>query len=1707
MSYKEIVNVEFKDTNSKKVSDKLNAELNKIRANAKNLGLDEALDKLKSKSKLINIDLLLNIKPAEKGITDFINKYKNKDIVIKLVTKASNDVAKIGKPDTIDNSSDDKITDEKIKNAKKVNAIQNSLAKQLFSMNQGYANKTSKLEEDSARELFAIHKRINTTKIQDLKKLDSLNTRLAKNSLNYIKKTEDVRKRELIDINNIFNKFEKEKENKTKQLFSLNQKVSKFQEDSIKKRNKLELQLAKQIAKNVATNYKKQEALNTKLYKSSMSFIEKTKNARKKELKELFSLNQRLSKFKEDSIKKTTALEERSARELYAIHKRINADRRKEARKREQELKKFNALNAKLAKSQEKANLKNAPSLQLLESKQVLDTLTNLGFNRVFFNSTLGAKKLRKELIAIQQGVKFDGLNADFIKMNKYIQADVNASKDLKRALADIESRLPALRQKFIKHNSIVRTLGASVNKTRSFFVGLTRAFIGVMVVKSVTETIGKMYDLQSAMNSLKLHPNFGKIEEQFNKTAKATNGLVSKMQIVGAVNKALYMNVDLTNGKLTKLTQMVSKVAVGMGQDTGTLLNDFITALAKGSPIILDNVGVLLKMEEAQRLTYDSLTNTTLSYKEWSKTLTQADKRANFTTQGIKKLGEITKDLEMPMNNFKASFNKVKDEFIDLIPILQSFVSILGRLHVFEALSFVVLGFIKALGGVINTIYRVGRALDWTRDFAPFLSATEATDQFNKALDNLPRTMQGVIKDMDKLNDSVRNYLKLINVAKEFKSAIGVLDFDIKENAIKLTAKNYIKVLENLRKSKEIQKNLIESVTIYGKLSGLTAKKDQTYIKQSAKLRANLDKINILDIKKQSLVTKDEEKALNDLKLNLAKYYNKKETKIFLKRIAEKKEAIKRLSKSSINTAEYKNEITLLQRHIKKKEKEYIKDNAVEYTLFQSNKKRLKDEEDRLFTERLELREKFRKKNRSLQKADIGIIKENNYEKDYSTFLKSAPFWRKNLTKVLSSLNIVSDVDEMGYQGVQAIGRLKQNIYDELTKAGVKFDKIKLFKNVDKLISEMGLKMVTGKRLPFLDLLFKRMNIQLPKTNKHIAKLKDNWVELTRATQKELLSPFDKKYRDGIDKISDKMLAFKKMFDSFKGRNKAFIDINFDAGTLDKLKNGSKVAVEDVIQQFDSIGEAVESTLDDTTRHITRFQKIDIKSFKANTNALTTLLKNFMADMQLAVEKYKIKLKFDLDQRFITSFIQDASNLIKTIKIPEIKLLNLKGFDRQLKDLEQQTRIANDRLLTLELAKNNKLKLIAEREKARVRNDLTLDKEAKLKALEKNLPTGKDGGTDYKALIKAKRDITEASEEELKEKLKTIDIDLKIALIKNSDETTRKRIENGGKRVEAVKEHSNLIYEINRQNIDRIQNDENRKWTSTLTFIKRVGNSFRTIKVKPIIDINSFFAPAKAIERAKRTMETFHISPEFKKFIEYNKDAGKYGKFSIKVNGINNLGSDKLKELQAMIQKINEDFGKLAKASVRPAELMKEAFKDSLRDIGQALSTFGADMTFKLADNNNMLALKRKEDLANIKKDEEDGNITKENALIRQRDIEKKFLLDKENYEKQARKQLLMGLAQTFWAKGSGYLIESVASLAEHKYAQASGEAIAGTGLIALGSSLGYLGSQIQMATMQNSKATGSSETKDNYYDVHYALYNDKTDFNRKLVKYNGGR
>ncbi len=154
----------------------------------------------------------------------------------------------------------------------------------------------------------------------------------------------------------------------------------------------------------------------------------------------------------------------------------------------------------------------------------------------------------------------------------------------------------------------------------------------------------------------------------------KASAGTISANDLMLAANKAMTLGVAKNTSQFTTLMEIARDRARAMGLTTTQAFSDIVTGLGRGSALILDNLGILVNVTDANKVYADSIGKT-------ASELTEAEQKQALLNQVLTQ-GQKTIDRQaLATLTASESYNAMKASVADLsaqlgqtfLPIVQS--------------------------------------------------------------------------------------------------------------------------------------------------------------------------------------------------------------------------------------------------------------------------------------------------------------------------------------------------------------------------------------------------------------------------------------------------------------------------------------------------------------------------------------------------------------------------------------------------------------------------------------------------------------------------------------------------------------------------------------------------------------------------------------------------------------------------------------------------------------------------------------------------------------------------------------------------------------------------------------------------------------------------------------------------------------------------
>ena len=173
------------------------------------------------------------------------------------------------------------------------------------------------------------------------------------------------------------------------------------------------------------------------------------------------------------------------------------------------------------------------------------------------------------------------------------------------KALADEQDRL---NKKFkgyvkdtkggVKNNRLLANSFATMRAKMllfNFAMGLGVRQLGVFAKEA-----GRVQDMERAFTNLS--GGAEKASIAVDKLGAATNGTMSKFDLFQQANNAMILGVSKNSDEMARMFDVAQRLGAALGKDTKHSVESLITGIGRQSRLMLDNIGIIVKSDEAYK-------------------------------------------------------------------------------------------------------------------------------------------------------------------------------------------------------------------------------------------------------------------------------------------------------------------------------------------------------------------------------------------------------------------------------------------------------------------------------------------------------------------------------------------------------------------------------------------------------------------------------------------------------------------------------------------------------------------------------------------------------------------------------------------------------------------------------------------------------------------------------------------------------------------------------------------------------------------------------------------------------------------------------------------------------------------------------------------------------------------------------------------------
>ncbi len=144
-----------------------------------------------------------------------------------------------------------------------------------------------------------------------------------------------------------------------------------------------------------------------------------------------------------------------------------------------------------------------------------------------------------------------------------------------------------------------------------------------------------------------------------------ATRGLVGDFVLMKQANTAIILGVAKSSEEYARLSGAAIKLGRAVGLDAVSSIDSLTTGIGRQSRMMLDNLGVIVKAEDANKRYADKIGVASSALTEQQKKLAFTEEAIRQVTEAADSLGDANLNLADRINQAKNAVSNMKDEFL----------------------------------------------------------------------------------------------------------------------------------------------------------------------------------------------------------------------------------------------------------------------------------------------------------------------------------------------------------------------------------------------------------------------------------------------------------------------------------------------------------------------------------------------------------------------------------------------------------------------------------------------------------------------------------------------------------------------------------------------------------------------------------------------------------------------------------------------------------------------------------------------------------------------------------------------------------------------------------------------------------------------------------------------------------------------------------
>ena len=211
----------------------------------------------------------------------------------------------------------------------------------------------------------------------------------------------------------------------------------------------------------------------------------------------------------------------------------------------------------------------------------------------------------------------------------------------------------------FDKTGRKVKGLTSSMKKFAVGLVSVAAAYKALGVGIESIKLAAKLEAVEKGFDNLRKSAGFS--ANAFKKFDDALNGTVSRLDLMTQANNAMLLGIAESEDQMAEMFDVAQRLAEALGQDATFGINSLVTGLGRQSKLMLDNLGIMVDMDDANK-------NYALALNKNVSELTEQERKQGFVNEAMRQgsilveaIGDETQTTARQMAQFTGEIDDFK--------------------------------------------------------------------------------------------------------------------------------------------------------------------------------------------------------------------------------------------------------------------------------------------------------------------------------------------------------------------------------------------------------------------------------------------------------------------------------------------------------------------------------------------------------------------------------------------------------------------------------------------------------------------------------------------------------------------------------------------------------------------------------------------------------------------------------------------------------------------------------------------------------------------------------------------------------------------------------------------------------------------------------------------------------------------------------------